>query len=116
MSVKVLSTEINIFSLETLMDSSTQSWAEQEFGNADLGDYRRTQRLIQLAEQRGSQPNASITQSCGDNAAAKAAYRFYENDAISITAILSSHQQETTRNNKVCLCILPSQSPQNASP
>lgn len=79
------------------MNQETQSWAEQEFGNADLGDYRRTQRLIQLAEQRGSQPNASITQSCGDNASSKAAYRFYENEAISITAILSSHQQATQR-------------------
>jgi len=77
------------------MNSDIQSWAEQEFGNANLGDYRRTQRLIQLAEQRGSQPNASITQSCGDNASAKAAYRFYENEAISITAILSSHLQAT---------------------
>ena len=77
------------------MNSDTQSWAEQEFGNADLGDHRRTQRLIQIAEQRGSQPNASITQSCGDSAAAKAAYRFYENEAICITAILCSHQQAT---------------------
>ncbi len=45
------------------MNQETQSWAEQEFGNADLGDYRRTRRLIQIAEQRCSQPNASITQS-----------------------------------------------------
>ena len=95
MSVKVLSTEIRTFPLETLMGSNTQSWAEQEFGNADLGDYRRTRRLIQIAEQRGCQPNASITQSCGGNAAAKAAYRFYENEAISMSAILSSHQQAT---------------------
>ena len=79
------------------MNQETQSWAEQEFGNADLGDYRRTQRLIQLAKQRGSQPNASITQSCGDKAAAKAAYRFYENDAISTTAIMSSHKEATQR-------------------
>ncbi len=77
------------------MNQETQSWAEQEFGNADLGDYRRTRRLVQLAEQRGAQPNASITQSCGDKAAAKAAYRFYENDAISTTAIMSSHQEAT---------------------
>jgi hypothetical protein len=81
----------------TQMNSDTQSWAEQEFGNADLGDSRRTQRLIQLAEQRGNQPNASITQSCGSNAAAKAAYRFYENEAISMPAILSSHEQATER-------------------
>ena len=79
------------------MNSDTESWSEQEFGNADLGDSRRTQRLIELAEQRGCQPNASIAQSCGDNAATKAAYRFYENEAISMTAILSSHQQATQR-------------------
>lgn len=82
-------------SVELTMYQETQSWAEQEFGNADLGDYRRTQRLVLLAEQRGSQPIASIAQSCGDNGATKAAYRFYGNDAISITAILSSHQQVT---------------------
>jgi hypothetical protein len=96
MSDRVLSTEINpSFVLETHMNSDTQSWAEQEFGNADLGDHRRTQRLVLLAEQRGSQPHASIAQSCGDNGAAKAAYRLYENEAISAAAILSSHQQAT---------------------
>jgi len=97
MSVLALSTEINTYLLRTLMNSDTESWSEQEFGNADLGDSRRTQRLIELAEQRGCQPNASIAQSCGDNAATKAAYRFYENEAISMTAILSSHQQATQR-------------------
>ena len=95
MSKSDLSGDINIFLVVTHMNSDTQSWAEQEFGNADLGDSRRTQRLVQLAEQRGSQPNASITQSCGSNAAAKAAYRFYENEAISMAAILTSHQQAT---------------------
>ncbi len=77
------------------MNPETQSWAEHEFGDADLGDSRRTQRLVKLAEQRGAQPNASITQSCGDKASAKAAYRFYENDAISTTGILSSHEEAT---------------------
>ncbi|MBD3182499.1 IS4 family transposase [Candidatus Poribacteria bacterium] len=79
------------------MNSDSQSWSEQEFGNADLGDSRRTQRLIKLAEQRGCQPNASIAQSCGDNASAKAAYRFYENESICMSDILSSHQQATQK-------------------
>ena len=77
------------------MSLEAQNWEEQEFGNADLGDYRRTRRLIQLAGQRGSQPHASFSQSCGDDAATKAAYRFYENESIQPTAILSSHYETT---------------------
>ena len=73
----------------------TQSWAEQEFAYADLGDQRRKKRLIKLAEQRGAQPNASISQSCEDSASTKAAYRFYENSTISSQAILSSHIKTT---------------------
>ncbi len=70
-------------------------WAEIEFCRADLGDVRRRQRLIRLASQRGASPNASIAQSCGSAAATKAAYRFYDNDAIQPSAILASHQKAT---------------------
>jgi len=48
------------------------------------------QKKKKLAKQRGSQPNASISQSCEDSASTKAAYRFYENSAISSQAILST--------------------------
>ena len=76
-----------------------QSWAQQEFANANLGDKRRTLRLTRLAEQRcshpRSHPQASFSQACGNNAETKAAYRFYENNSISNSAILSSHQQAT---------------------
>jgi hypothetical protein len=51
--------------------------------------------LIQLAQERGAAPNASIPQSCGSHAATKAAYRFYDNLAIFPKAILASHQQAT---------------------
>src|SRR6266545_3495364 len=36
------------------------SWAEEEFGEADLGDVRRNARLIQLASVLGAQPSASL--------------------------------------------------------
>ncbi len=78
---------------DTLPD--TRSWAEIEFCRAELGDVRRRQRLIQLAHQRSAAPNASIPQSCGSHAATKAAYRFYDNDAINSEAILQSHQKAT---------------------
>jgi hypothetical protein len=40
----------------TLMDS----WAEEEFGAAALGDARRTKRLIDLAHAFGQRPSASL--------------------------------------------------------
>ena len=48
-----------------------------------------------LAEQRGAAPNASIPQACGDVAATKAAYRFYDNNAVTEESILGSHQKAT---------------------
>lgn len=79
----------------TLPNEPTVRWAEIELGRAELGDTRRTQRLIELAMQRGAQPHASIAQACGNPAATKAAYRFYENEAIDGQAILGSHHQAT---------------------
>ena len=95
MCVRVIVSINNTFILVINMDQTTQSWAEQEFADANLEDQRRTQRLILIAEQRGSQPHASFSQSCGDAAATKAAYRFYENEDISPDAILSTHQEST---------------------
>ena len=71
------------------------SWAEVEFRHANLGDVRRQKRLIQLAEKRGAAPNASIPQACGDTASTKAAYRFYDNQAVTEEDILGSHQKAT---------------------
>jgi hypothetical protein len=87
------STETDIS--ETNYADDLSCWAEIEFRQAQLGDRRRVKRLIQLAFQRGASPTASIPQSCGGHAAAKAAYRFYDNDAIKPEAILVSHQKAT---------------------
>lgn len=81
--------------LGTCNHPDSGSWAEIEFSHAELGDARRRQRLIQLAQQRGAAPNISIPQACGSHAATKAAYRFYDNDAIKAEAILHSHQKAT---------------------
>jgi hypothetical protein len=66
-------------------------WAEHEFGRAKLGDQRRTQRLIHLAEQRAQQPTASIPQNTGSLAECLAAYRFFDNQHITAEPILASH-------------------------
>ena len=68
-------------------------WAEQEFGQAQLGDNRLTKRLVRLATQRASMPNATIPQSCQNMAGTRAAYRFYDNDQIQADQILEPHRK-----------------------
>ncbi len=66
-------------------------WAMTEFGGAALGDVRRTDRLVRLATLLGSRPQASLPQACDDPAELKAAYRFFQNEAIAPAAVLESH-------------------------
>lgn len=75
--------------------SSEETWAQAEFGNAELGDARRTWRLVQLAETLGSNPSASLPEATGDWAALKASYRFFDNDHVEESDILHSHVLST---------------------
>ena len=72
-----------------------ESWAEEEFGAAALGDARRTKRLIELAHTFGQRPSASLPDAAQDPAMLKAAYRFFDTDAIEPAAILASHTSAT---------------------
>ena len=72
-------------------------WAEDEFGEADLGDVRRNARLVQLASVLGAQPSASLPDATNDPATLKAAYRFFDNDYVRAEAMLDSHVASTTR-------------------
>ena len=83
-------------------------WTEEEFGSAALGDKRLVERLMQLGESFFAMPTANIPQACGTKAAAKAAYRFFDNDQISMGAILAPHFEATeqrVRNQEVALVV-----------
>jgi hypothetical protein len=73
------------------------TWAEEEFGEADLGDVRRNARLVQLASVLGAQPSASLPDATDDPASLKAAYRFFDNDYVRAEAVLESHVLSTKR-------------------
>jgi hypothetical protein len=66
-------------------------WTAEEFGNATLGDRRLTARLMQLGHVFYAKPTANVPQACGDYAGAKAAYRFFDNENVSMQAVLASH-------------------------
>src|SRR2546426_642728 len=73
------------------------NWAVSEFADAELGDERRTKRLVELANVLGQHPTAALPEACGDGGMLKAAYRFFDNDAIEAQDMLQSHAESTYR-------------------
>lgn len=63
-------------------------WAQQQFGGCDLGDIRRTQRLINYAARQAAQPEVSTHAVCaGDDAVAEGTYRWMRNSAVDPKAV-----------------------------
>lgn len=77
------------------MDQDTD-WADEEFGNANLGDARRTARLVAIARQMARSPHCSFPQSLSP-AELKAAYRFFDNDHVDTDGVLTAHIGQTLR-------------------
>jgi Transposase DNA-binding/Transposase Tn5 dimerisation domain len=71
------------------------TWAVTEFAEAELGDLRRTQRVVELATVSAQRPGAALPEACGDRATLKAAYRFFDNAAIDPHNLLDSHVDAT---------------------
>jgi Transposase DNA-binding/Transposase Tn5 dimerisation domain len=71
-------------------------WAVIEFADAELGDARRTQRLVERAGVLAPHPTAALPAACGDDAMLTAASRFFDNDAIEPPDVLHSHIEATS--------------------
>ena len=74
-----------------------EDWAQVEFGAAELGDARRTARLVRLAHQLGERPEASLPQALEDDAALKAAYRLFDNAEVAHEKVLAPHVVSSIR-------------------
>jgi hypothetical protein len=53
-------------------------WAQMEFALVQLGDQRRTQRLVKLATRLAESPGGTLPQALPQWEELKAAYRFFE--------------------------------------
>ena len=82
------------------------AWAITEFGHAELGDDRRTERLLMIATAFAQQPTAPIPQACGPGPAIQGAYRFFENDAVDSEAIREAHHQMTLERVRLAPIVL----------
>ena len=66
-------------------------WAEQQFGTCELGDQRRTKRMVKFAAQAAAKPDAATpkqTERWGD---CKAAYRLFDQDDVTFDAVIAPH-------------------------
>jgi hypothetical protein len=79
------------------MKERYHDWAQVEFGEANFGDQRLKKRLVELARQRGAHPHGSVAESCGGLAGGRAAYRFYDNEKVSMEQIQLPHRKATIK-------------------
>ena len=84
------------------------SWAAQEFKDLELGDGRRTQRLIKRVDDLSAQLIGSLPLACGGWPETKAAYRLLDNPAVEWREILEVHTTQTVEwmaGQAVVLCL-----------
>jgi hypothetical protein len=81
--------------MATLNELEPGLWSKLQFGRCELGDQRRTQRLVQYARQMAERPDASTpqqTESWGD---CKAAYRLFDRPEVTFEAVTAAHYERT---------------------
>lgn len=62
-------------------------WTQEEYGNAELGDARRTQRAVEIFRGLCERPHGLVSKAMSKDAAREGAYRFLENDKVSAEAL-----------------------------
>lgn len=77
---------------------NVDDWAKQQFATCDLGDKRRTNRLISFAIQSAQKPDASTPKQAENWADCKAAYRLFDQEDVTFEAVTAPHRA-LTRNS-----------------
>lgn len=73
------------------LELEIESWAEQQFGSCQLGDQRRTKRMVKLASQAAAKPDASTPKQTERWADCKAAYRLFNQEEVTFQAVIAPH-------------------------
>ena len=79
--------------MDFTLDSKT--WSGQQFADCDLGDKRRTNRLIKMAKQVADNPSASFSEQMETWGDLKAAYRLFDENDVTFEAIARPHWEQT---------------------
>lgn len=70
-------------------------WVMDELKAADLRDKRLNERFLEIVDQLGKHPTASIPAACGGAAELAAAYRWFDNDKVTFERVLEPHRVAT---------------------
>ena len=84
-----------------------KTWAHEMFGSCELGDKRRTDRLVRMAQQVAENPSASLPDQMPLWSDLKAAYRLFDTSDVTFTNIATPHWQQTraaARGRTLVLC------------
>jgi hypothetical protein len=73
----------------------TKTWAQEQFGKCQLGDLRRTKRLIEVAQHVANHPAGSFPEQMEDWGDLKAAYRLFDAEEVTFAAIATPHWEQT---------------------
>lgn len=72
-----------------------QVWAEEQFSNCQLGDVRRTRRLVKYAQQACCNPSQNTPMQTQNWSDCKAAYRLMARDEVTFEAVTQPHYELT---------------------
>jgi hypothetical protein len=107
-----LSVDAGLGALSPVQGLENEHWAENEFGDAPLGDARLSKRLVNMAEEKAQVPSRTFSGVAkGDWPKVKAYYRMIdqpEDSAVSMPNILAPHRDRTVRRmmgQRTVLCI-----------
>jgi Transposase DNA-binding len=70
-------------------------WAVEQFGSVALGDKRRTQRAVDMAQAMARRPADGVAKQMGDWNGQRGAYRLLDNEGVSHAALSEPHWRET---------------------
>lgn len=80
---------------DTLALANREKWAQSQFAQTELGDPRRTRRLVKLATTMANNTSGSIPQQTGSSCDMKAAYRLFDADDVTHAAVCQPHFDQT---------------------
>ncbi|MFH0879090.1 MAG: IS4 family transposase [Lentisphaerota bacterium] len=80
---------------EASRPESPSNWAEEEFGTLRLYDARLKQRLFTIAQDFYNRSQANIPEACGSKARTIGAYRFFQNEKVTMDVLLTPHTEAT---------------------
>jgi Transposase DNA-binding len=77
------------------MEGTVSTFAQEQFGSADLGDVRSNRRLLRVAEQLVAHPNQTFPQKFHDPADLQGFYRLMTQPRVTHASVLAAHTAVT---------------------